>query len=93
MPCLSQKKEKLEKEKKDAKEALEKSTAKKVVPSISKTSAIKQRSGIMVRDVGTQIHYQGDGKNLSLMEIDIINHTGCKWSKIIYPGFRGYLKP
>ena len=36
-----------------AKELLEKSTAKKVVPSISKTSAIKQRSGIMVRDVGT----------------------------------------
>ena len=53
MPCLSSKKEKLEKEKKDAKELLEKSTAKKVVPSISKTSAIKQRSGIMVRDVGT----------------------------------------
>ena len=27
--------------------------------------------------------------SLSLMEIDILNHTGCKWSKTLYPGFRG----
>ena len=27
------------------------------------------------------------------MEIDILNHTGCRWSRIIYPGFRGYIKP
>ncbi len=33
-----------------------------------------------------------DGSNLSLMEIDIINHTGCKWSPIIFPGFQGQFK-
>jgi hypothetical protein len=27
------------------------------------------------------------------MELDILRTTGCKWSKIIYPGFKGYLKP
>ena len=27
------------------------------------------------------------------MELDILRNTGCKWSKIIYPGFKGYLKP
>jgi hypothetical protein len=26
------------------------------------------------------------------MEIDIINHTGCKWSPIIFPGFQGQFK-
>jgi hypothetical protein len=35
----------------------------------------------------------GDGKNLSLMEIDILRHTGCKWSRIIFPGFKGNSKP
>lgn len=43
--------------------------------------------------MGTHIRYQGDGKNLSLMEMDILRTTGCKWSKIIFPGFKGYLKP
>ena len=33
--------------------------------------------------------YAGDGQNLALMELDILHHTGCKWSKIIYPGFKG----
>ena len=27
------------------------------------------------------------------MELDILRHTGCKWSKIIFPGFKGYIKP
>ena len=36
--------------------------------------------------------YMSDGSNLSLMEIDIINHTGCKWSPIIFPGFQGQFK-
>lgn len=27
------------------------------------------------------------------MEMDILRTTGCKWGKIIYPGFKGYLKP
>lgn len=34
-----------------------------------------------------------EGKNLSLMEVDILRSTGCKWSKILYPGFKGYIKP
>lgn len=36
--------------------------------------------------------YISDGTNLSLMEIDILNHTGCNWSPIIYPGFQGQYK-
>jgi hypothetical protein len=43
--------------------------------------------------VGTHIRYLGDGRNLSLMEMDILRTTGCKWSKIIFQGFKGYLKP
>jgi hypothetical protein len=27
------------------------------------------------------------------MELDILRHTGCKWSRIIYAGFRGYIRP
>lgn len=27
------------------------------------------------------------------MELDILRHTGCKWGKIIYPGFKGYIRP
>jgi len=27
------------------------------------------------------------------MEVDILRSTGCKWSKILYPGFKGYVKP
>ena len=52
----------------------------------------KYRNGVTVRDVATQIRYQGDGRNLSLMELDILNHTGCRWSRVIFPGFRGVLK-
>ena len=51
--------------------------------------AARLRNGQYVRDIGTQIKYKGDGKTLSLMEIDILNTTGCKWSKIIYPGYKG----
>ena len=46
----------------------------------------------MFRDVATSIIYISDSNNLSLMEIDILNHTGCKWSPIIYPGFLGQFK-
>lgn len=53
----------------------------------------KVRNGGRHRDVGTQIRYLGDGNNLSLMELDILRHTGCTWSKIIYPGFKGNSKP
>jgi len=27
------------------------------------------------------------------MEKEILRETGCKWSRIIYPGFKGYLSP
>jgi len=37
--------------------------------------------------------YKGDGSSLSLMELDILRHTGCKWSRILYTGFRGYIRP
>lgn len=47
------------------------------------------RNGLQVRDVATHIKYIGNGTNLSLMEIDILNHTGCRWSKVIYPGYKG----
>lgn len=47
------------------------------------------KKGGKQRDVGTQIRYNGDGYNLSLMELDIMKYTGCKWSKIIYPGYKG----
>ena len=52
-----------------------------------------KKNGVSVRDVATQIKYNGDGMSLSLMEIDILNTTGCKWSKTLYPGFKGYVKP
>lgn len=51
------------------------------------------RNGGRQRDVGTQIQYKGDGNNLSLMEMDILRHTGCQWSHILYPGFKGYIRP
>ena len=27
------------------------------------------------------------------MELDILRTTGCKWSKIIYPGYKGVSRP
>lgn len=57
--------------------------------SVSKTVASRFRNGVFVRDIATQIKYKGDGKSLSLMELDILNTTGCKWSRIIYPGYKG----
>ena len=69
------------------------STVKKQGSSAPKLITYKIRQGGRVRDIGTHIPYKGDGKSLSLMEIDILRTTGCKWSKVIYPGFKGYLKP
>merc|ERR1719265_1598575 len=90
---MSQKKEKeVPKSQRDASV----STAKKLAPTERKNPALittKLRNGGKQRDVGTQILYKGDGSNLSLMELDILRHTGCKWSRIIYSGFRGYVRP
>jgi hypothetical protein len=67
--------------------------AKKLVSTPFKPITTQLRIGGKQRDVGTHIRFIGDGRNLSLMEMDILRTTGCKWSKIIYPGFKGYLKP
>jgi hypothetical protein len=75
------------------KEEREKSTAKKVAQPLKLITATIKKGG-KLRDVGTQIIYNNkDGQNLSLMELDILRHTGCKWSRIIFPGFKGYIKP
>ena len=92
MPCMSAKKEN------DAKTTRNSSmpaTVTKKIPAVAPFKPItwQMRNGGKQRDVGTHIRYQGDGKNLSLMEMDILKTTGCKWSKIIFPGFKGYLKP
>lgn len=91
MPCMSAKKEN------DAK-TLRNSSVPAVQKKIAAAPAFKlisweKRNGGKQRDVGTHIRYQGDGKSLSLMEMDILRTTGCKWSKIIFPGFKGYLRP
>ena len=57
--------------------------------SISKTIASRFRNGVYVRDIATQIKYKGDGKNLSLMELDILCTTGAKWSRILWPNYKG----
>lgn len=97
MPCLQSKRKELDEKKREAKEKEEAAAAKqaaiKKVASISKPVLHTKRNGVHVRDVATQIKYIGDGTQLSLMEIDIMNHTGCRWSRVIYPGFKGYLKP
>lgn len=100
MPCLQSKKKELDEQRKQEKEAAEKAAnlasekknIKKVL-SISKPVLHTKKNGTNVRDVATQMKYYGDGTGLSLMEIDILNHTGCKWSKILYPGYKGYVKP
>lgn len=56
---------------------------------VQKTIVTVLRKGGKQRDVGTQIPYVSDGRNLSLMEQDILATTGCRWSKIIYPGYKG----
>lgn len=97
MPCLQSKAKELAAKRKEEKEAREsekepkpvvKATVKRAI-TISKPLLHKKSNGLAVRDVATQIKYQGDGSHLSLMEIDILNHTGCKWSRVIYPGFKG----
>ena len=89
MPCMSSKKDKT------SRNPSEGPVKKTVVVNINifKQVVTKLRNGGKQRDVGTQIRYLGDGKNLSLMELDILRHTGYKWSKIIYPGFKGNVKP
>jgi hypothetical protein len=90
---MSQKKDK-EETKKTTRNASQPAVVKKaanVTP--FKPVTFQIRNNGKQRDVGTHIRYQGDGKNLSLMEMDILRTTGCKWSKIIYPGFKGYLRP
>ena len=78
MPCMSAGKKEREK-------AAKNESAKKPIFKAN-TEKKKPRSN----EVGTQILYKGDGRNLSLMELDILQNTGCKWSRIIYPGFRGH---
>ena len=89
MPCMSNKKEKEDK----TSRAASTSTVKKIQVTPFKMVTFQSRNNGKQRDVGTHIRYTGDGRNLSLMEIDILRTTGCTWSKIIYPGFKGYLKP
>lgn len=102
MPCLQSKKKELDEKRKQEKEAAEKAANVesekkhhvKKIASISKPVVHTKKNGVPVRDVATQIKYNGDGMTLSLMEIDILNHTGCKWSKILYPGYKGsYIRP
>ena len=91
MPCMQSKaKENLAKRKaeEEADKPKVKASAKKTI-SISNPVLKTKRNGLYVRDVATQIKYTGDASRLSLMEQDILNHTGCKWSKIIYPGYKG----
>lgn len=83
MPCMSSSKKEREKQ------AAIKESSNKKQPYVQKTIVTLLRKGGTHRDVGTQIPYNSDGKNLSLMELDILQTTGCKWSKIIYPGFKG----
>ena len=98
MPCMSAKKEQLRKMEEinasQKKTERENSTAKKIVREAHKLIVTYLRNGGKQRDVGTQIVYSNkDGQSLSLMELDILRHTGCKWSKIIFPGYKGYIKP
>lgn len=88
MPCMVKAKQERDASKTTARNASE-STAKKVTASVQKSVVSTLRKGGKQRDVGTHIKYTGDGTQLSLMELDILKHTGCKWSKVIYPGFKG----
>lgn len=88
MPCMSHKKNEDKDKKRDNSENVVKKI-KLIQYSISKTIASRFRNGAYVRDIATQIKYKGDGKSLSLMELDILNSTGCRWSRVIYPGYKG----
>lgn len=94
MPCLSQQKPK-EKPEEKAKRDASQGTAKKVFipPSISRTAFSRRANGVCLRDIGTQVRCQGDGRNLSLMELDILSNTGAKWSRVLFSGYKGYVKP
>lgn len=85
MPCMVQAKANRDASKATARNASESATKKPVQKLI--TTVLKK--GGKYRDVGTQIKYVSDGTNLSLMELDILKHTGCRWSKIIFPGYKG----
>lgn len=87
MPCMSQKKDR-EKSQRNASES-----AVKPKPAAPKLFTFKMRDNGARRDVGIQMRIVQEQKNLSLMEVDILRSTGCKWSKILYPGFKGYVKP
>lgn len=92
MPCMSHKKNDPKKDEENKKRDNSESVTKKIRVinnSVSKTVPSRFRNGVFIRDIATQIKYKGDGKNLSLMELDILNTTGCKWSRIIYPGYKG----
>lgn len=94
MPCMSQKKDREKKMEEVNASHKKESTAKKSIVGPPKLITSTLRKGGKQRDVGTQITYNNkDGQSLSLMELDILRHTGCKWSKIIFPGFKGYIKP
>ena len=90
MPCMSHKKndDATKEKKRDNSESVVKKI-RMIQNSISKTIASRFRNGAYVRDIATQIKYKGDGKNLSLMELDILCTTGAKWSRIIWPGYKG----
>jgi hypothetical protein len=83
MPCMSSSK----KERNKQPEAAVKR------PFVPRQVVATMKQGGKQRDVGTQITYTGDGRNLSLMELDILYTSGCKWSKIIYPGYKGVRLP
>lgn len=85
MPCMIQAKANRDASKATTRNASESATKKPVHKLI--TTLLKK--GGKFRDVGTHIKYTSDGTQLSLMELDIMKHTGCRWSKIIYPGFKG----
>jgi hypothetical protein len=82
MPCMISSKKEREKLQKTNEQPLKKQY-------VSKSVVAVLRKGGKFRDVGTQITYNGDGRNLLLMEQDILATTGCRWSKIIYSGYKG----
>jgi hypothetical protein len=96
MPCLQSRRKEIEARRKaeeaEKEKLSEKPKARPYRPpiTISKPVLHQKRNGVQVRDVATHIKYHGNGTNLSLMEIDILNHTGCKWSRVIYPAYKGH---
>lgn len=84
MPCMVK-----AKEARDASKNAKKVESQKKTIKIAKSVVTKIKNDGKHRDVGTQIKYTGDGTQLSLMELDILKHTGCRWSRTIYPGYKG----